>query len=111
MNESELMRRIHQLEYHQKLLLEMINPPEFAFYKLIIKEGIPENEVQKFFQLCDELSKKMEEQKAEGFIYFHPLFTEFLSCLTVKFDAREVIQACFTQGLFLPLMQEFQNYI
>jgi hypothetical protein len=111
MNEHELINRINLLEYHQKLLLEMINHPEFDFYKLIIKNGITEYEVQRFYQLCDDLNMKLEEQKAEGFIYFHPLFTEFLSFLPEKFDVKEVIQACCSQGLFLSLMLEFHKYI
>jgi hypothetical protein len=46
MNENELLERINVLEYHQKLLLKMLNDPSLELYKLIIENGITEHEVR-----------------------------------------------------------------
>ncbi|MDQ6596366.1 DUF1878 family protein [Bacillus salipaludis] len=107
----ELLNKIQLLEYHQRLLLTLINNPKQDFYRMIIEKGLSEQEVREFMQICDELSIKMEEQKAEGFIYFQPLFTEFLYLLPEKLDSKDVIRACSSQGLYLPLMKELNKYI
>lgn len=108
---DELQNRIGLLEYHQKLLVQMLNNPRADFYKLVIEKGISEQEVQAFFQLCENMNIKMQEQKAEGFLYFHPLFNEFLNALPVTFEVKEVVQACLKQQLYEPLFKEFKKYI
>jgi hypothetical protein len=111
MSEQELLNRILILEYHQKLLLKLLNNPKLEFYKLIIEYGLSEQETQEFFSLCAKLSIKMEEQKAEGFVYFHPLFEEFSTSLPLKLNTKEVLHACVTQQLYEPLIQELIRYI
>jgi hypothetical protein len=111
MNEQDLMERIRLLEYHQKLLLKLLENPKLDFYKLIIEHQISEQEVVKFFYLCDELHKKMEEQKAEGFVYFHPLFNKLSTSLPNNLDVKEMVQACVNQKLFESLFLEFKKYI
>lgn len=111
MNEQDLINRIELLEYHQKLLVMLLKDPTLEYYKLIIEKGISELETKRFFYLCDELSKKMEEQKAEGFVYFHPLFDEFLGLLPANLVGEEVVKACLIQQLYVPLFQEFKKYI
>lgn len=111
MNEQELLNRILILEYHQKLLVELISDQTLNFYKLIIKHGLSEQEVKEFFSLCEELTIKMEEQKAEGFVYFHPLFEEFSTFLPPVLNVKEVVQACVSQQLYEPLLEEFKKYV
>lgn len=111
MNEHELVRRIKLLEYHQKLLLQLVTNPNLEFYKLVIAKGISEQEVQRFFTLCEEICIKMNEQKAEGFVYFDPLFHEFSTSLPLTLQAKDVISACHRQNLFIPLMAELKKYI
>lgn len=111
MNEYELLERIKILEYHQKLLLKLLNNPKLDLYKLIIENGISEQEVKQFYSLCDKMSIKLEEQKAEGYVYFHPLFQELSLSLPPKLNMREVINACLTQKLYLPLFQELAKYL
>ncbi|WP_419888764.1 DUF1878 family protein [Neobacillus niacini] len=106
-NYVELQARVNLLEYHQKLLLKLLTAPNLEFYRLVIENGVSEHEVEAFNQLCEHLNKKMEEQKAEGFINFHPLFNEFLYCLPENLNAKEVVHACLKQHLFEPLFKEF----
>jgi hypothetical protein len=106
-NYIELQARVNLLEYHQKLLLKMLAAPNLDFYRLIIENGVSEHEVEAFHLLCENLNIKMEEQKAEGFINFHPLFNEFLYSLSEKLNAKEVVHACLKQHLFEPLFSEF----
>jgi len=111
MDMKSIMEKIKLLEYHQSLLLKMISKSKDSFYKLIIEKGIGEAEVRKFEKNCDELSIKYKEQKAEGFVYFHPLFKEFTMILPPEIQAEEVIEACIKQGLYLPLMLELKHYL
>jgi hypothetical protein len=110
MNEQELLQRIQLLEYHQNLLVMLLDNPKLDFYKLIIKSGLKEQDVQQFFLLCDKLNIKWEEQKAEGFVYFHPLFAELSASLPPNLNVNEVIQACLNQKLYDDLFQELQKY-
>jgi len=105
----ELESKVNLLEYHQSLLLKMLSAPNLEFYRLVIENGISELEVQEFNKLCESLNMKMEEQKAEGFVNFHPLFNEFLYSLPAKLDAKEVVQSCVNQRLYEPLFREFQK--
>jgi hypothetical protein len=112
MNEHEmLLQRIILLEYHQKLLLKLINDPTLELNKLIIENGITEQEIEKFYLLCDEMSVKLEKQKAEGYVYFHPLFDELSASLPAKLNMKEVVKACLIQHQYEPLFQEFVKYI
>jgi hypothetical protein len=44
-------------------------------------------------------------------VYFHPLFHELSSSLPSKLNMREIINACLTQKLYLPLFQEMVKYL
>ena len=111
MNENELLERINVLEYHQRLLLKMLNDPSLELYKLIIENGITEHEVRQFYLICDEMNIKLEEQKAEGYVYFHPLFHELSSSLPPTLKIEDVIYACLKQKICLPLFQELEKYL
>lgn len=111
MNEHELLERINVLEYHQKLLLKLLNDPKLELYKLIIENGLTEQEVRNFYSLCDRLNIKFEEQKAEGYVYFHPLFHELSSSLPPTLKIRNVINACLIQKFYLSLFQELEKYL
>jgi hypothetical protein len=111
MDKYDLLKRINLLEYHQSLLLKLLSNPKLDFYRLIIEKGITEEEVKGFLRTCDELSMKVLDQKAEGFVYFYPLFSEFLVSLPVNLQVEEVIPACITQHIFESLMLEFEKYI
>ncbi|MEH7072431.1 DUF1878 family protein [Neobacillus drentensis] len=111
MNENELLKRINVLEYHQKLLIKLLNDPSLELYKLIIENGISEQEVGQFYSLCDKMNIKLEEQKAEGYVHFHPLFHELSSSLPPTLRIKEVINACLTQKVYLSLFQELLKYV
>ncbi|SEN11953.1 Protein of unknown function [Mesobacillus persicus] len=110
MKNEEIAEKIKMLEFHQKLLLKMVEGSSLKFYYLIIDRSLTEVEVTEFLQYCENLTVEFKKQKAEGFVYFHPLFDEFQLFLQPKMDAEEVIFACLEQGLFVPLMQELKKY-
>ncbi|WP_246197160.1 DUF1878 family protein [Cytobacillus depressus] len=107
---NKVLEKISKLEYHQKLLLKIIDNKNFEFYKLIVDHSLGEKDVTKFYRMCETLSKELEEQKAEGFVYFHPLYNKFISGLHDGLRPEDVVQACKRQGLFLTLMEEFSKY-
>lgn len=111
MDLQAIVEKIKMLEYHQSLLLKMNKSTSEAFFKLIIEKSLSEEEVNQFYKKCDQLSKQYKEQKAEGFVYFQPLFEKFIRELHPKLDAKEVIFACLTQGLYVPIMTEFKKYL
>jgi hypothetical protein len=106
-----LLEKINRLEYHQSLLLKMISKSDYQFDKLIVEKSLSKQDVEMFFAKCDELIAALEEQQAEGFVYFESLFKEFKEALHPNLKAEEVVQACLRQQLFLPLMLEFKKFI
>lgn len=105
---KHLHRRLERIAYHQRLLAEFIDE-KYAFTKLIIKQDLAPEEVAEFLRLCDDLNKKMEEQRAEGFVYFHPLLEEWLEKLNRKLDPKITIRACLKQGIYPELMTELHR--
>lgn len=106
-----LMEKIQLLEFHQQLLLELISNPNLEFYKLIVEKGISKHEMERFYRLCHELNNKMEEQKAEGFVTFHPLFTELSAAMPAGLKTNDVVRACLAQKIYEPLFKEFAKYL
>ncbi|WP_160724619.1 DUF1878 family protein [Bacillus sp. USDA818B3_A] len=112
MNELEvLLQRINLLEFHQKLMVKVLTNPNNDFYRLIIENGITEKETNAFYQLCEKISIKWAEQKAEGYVNFHPLLKELSALLPANLSIEEVIKACLKQGLYEPLFRELQKYL
>jgi arginyl-tRNA synthetase len=111
LEESEVLKRLSLIQYHQRLIVDMLEKSDEHFYKLIIKRGLTEAEVHEIFYLCEKLNIELEEQKAEGFVYYHPLYQQFLENLNKNLVADEVIKACISQKLYLELMNELQKYI
>ena len=111
MDMDDLLNRIKRLEYHQTLLIKMNQHSSQAFYKLIIEKSLGEEDVKEFKSLCEELNNEWEEQKAEGFLYFHPLLNKFTKKLHPALQAKETIEACITQGFYFPLMTELKKYL
>ena len=108
---DELLKRIEQLEYHQELLTDFIDEADYPFTRLIIRKNLSREEVIQFYDLCDQINKKLQEQKAEGLVYFHPLLKEFSKKLNKKLDVEETIEACIKQNLYIELMEELKKYI
>ncbi|WP_456271913.1 DUF1878 family protein [Bacillus sp. AK031] len=106
---SELLERIEKLEYQQKLLMEMMPERGYEFYRLVMKYGLSEKEVNGFYQLCEVLNKQCQEQKAEGFVFFAPLFKEFVGNMDPRLPAEEVIEACLAQRLYPFLMEQLKR--
>ncbi|RDI47873.1 DUF1878 family protein [Falsibacillus pallidus] len=100
-----LIKRLEKLEFQQKLLLRMLPHSGHEFDKLIIEKDLSEQEARQFHKLCERLNKEYEEQKAEGFVFYVPLFKEFKESLHPALDPKQVIKACVKQKLYLELMQ------
>jgi hypothetical protein len=111
MNYEALVEKIDKLEYHQQLILKILGNTSHHFYRLVIEKSLSKEDVEAFFKLCDELSINLDEQKAEGFVHFHPLFNKFKVGLHPHLRAEEVIQACLSQQLYTPLMAELSKYV
>jgi hypothetical protein len=106
---DEIRKRLENLEFQQKLLLRMIPDKGYDFYRLIIKKGLSEAEVHNFYNLCEKLNNHSQEQKAEGFVFFAPLFKEFTEKLDPRLAPEEVIEACIAQGLYPLLMEQLRR--
>ncbi|WP_421384071.1 DUF1878 family protein [Bacillus salacetis] len=104
-----LVKRIEKLEFQQKLLMEMIPAKGYEFYRLVIRKGLAEGDVTDFFELCEKLNKHSQEQKAEGFVFFAPLFKEFTEKLDSRLSPAEVIEACLAQRLYPFLMEQLKR--
>lgn len=106
---DELLKRIERLEYYQQLLLEIVNTNDYPFTKLIIQKKLGPEEVLEFQHLCEYMNKKLQEQKAEGLLYFYPLLKEFSDKLNRKLEVKETVESCLQQYLYVELMTEFKK--
>ncbi|MGG0719216.1 DUF1878 family protein [Robertmurraya massiliosenegalensis] len=111
MDLDTLLEKINRLEYHQSILLMMISKSDDQFYKLIVEKSLSRKDVEHFFAKCEELTIALEEQQAEGFVYFESLFKSFKDSLHPNLDAKEVVQACLRQKIYLPLMLELKKFV
>ncbi|WP_017754272.1 DUF1878 family protein [Calidifontibacillus oryziterrae] len=106
---EDLLCRIKKIEYHQRLLLKMIENQNYPVYELFVKKDLSEVDAAELFSLCDELTLKLETQKEEGFVYFTPLLTEFIRLLNPKLEPKETINAFLKQNLYRSLMEELEK--
>ena len=104
---NSLEKRLETLEYYQTLLLQMIEPNQFPFYRLVIEKRLTREEIEELYSLCNDLSLLHEEQKAQGLVIFTDLLTQFAGQLNGKLEIDETIHAMSNQGLYNSLMKDF----
>ncbi|MEK5522273.1 DUF1878 family protein [Heyndrickxia sporothermodurans] len=102
---ESIEQRLERIEFHQKLLLKMISESQYDFYRIVIENQLQEKDVEDFYKLCETLHKESEEQKADKFVFFSPLFKKFKEELHPNLDPEQVIQACLKQNIFPELME------
>jgi hypothetical protein len=108
---ESLESRLARLEFYIQLLLEGTTLRSRPFYELVVKKELTKQEFDDIFEICEELSKKYDEQKAEGLIDYVPLLIQFVGMLTPKIAPKEAIEALAKQGLYKSLMMEFSEII
>ncbi|KUP07963.1 hypothetical protein Q75_04105 [Bacillus coahuilensis p1.1.43] len=104
---DKFLRIIEKLEYHQRLILQMLPANANSFNRFILENDLTENEVKQLKEMCEEMNMKMEEEKADHFVFFSPLYYDFqhkLHTIKPSLKVEEVIQACLNQGLYMNLM-------
>jgi hypothetical protein len=104
-----LEERIAKLEFHQSLLMEMIDETKKPFYYLVIKANLTKKEVDEVLSLCKQLSEVYEKQKAEGLMVFTPLLIQFAGMLHPSLPLEQTVDALLKQQMFVPLMSEFKK--
>lgn len=108
---ESLESRLNRLEFYFQIVWDNTNLDGKPFYALIIQKELTKQEVDDIFKTCEELSKKYEEQKAEGLIDYVPLLTQFVGMLTPKIAPHEAVDALSKQGLYKEMMREFSEII
>ncbi|MBD8067722.1 DUF1878 family protein [Bacillus sp. PS06] len=103
--------RISRLEYYQRLLFQLLDEDKIRFYKLIVESNLQEWEVDDLFKTCELLSKEYKKQKAEGLVIFTPLLTQFINLLHPNLKVEKTVEALLKQGLYIPLMTEFDSLL
>ncbi|MEC1261696.1 YhaI family protein [Bacillus swezeyi] len=103
--------RLERLEYYMKLLLNTADMDQYPYYKMLIEQGLSEEEAKETEKLCEELAMELEAQKAQGYVMFDHLLTLFAGQLNEKLEVHETIFALHRQGLYKPLMSEFISII
>jgi hypothetical protein len=104
---NSLEKRLETLEYYQTLLLQMIEPNRFPFYRLVMEKRLTREEIEELYSLCNDLSFLHEEQKAQGLVIFTNLLTQFAGQLNAKLEIDETVYAMSNQGLYSSLMKDF----
>lgn len=106
---NKLEERLERLEYHQKLLLKMVQAPDYSFYRLVIEKNLTEQEVEEFLSLCSRLNMEFKKEKEEHFVFYAPLFQDFKKQLNIRLQPKEVIEACMKQKMYPELMEALQK--
>ncbi|MFC3883802.1 DUF1878 family protein [Bacillus songklensis] len=108
---ESLESRLARLEFYIQLLLESTALNSQPFYELVVKKELTKQEFDDIFEICEELSKKYDKQKAEGLLDYTPLLIQFVGMLTPKIAPDEAVDALSKQGLYKGLMREFSEII
>ncbi|MGM9924042.1 MAG: DUF1878 family protein [Bacillus sp. (in: firmicutes)] len=108
---DQLQKRIETLEYHQQLLVRMLKHSDEQLYYLIIVNNLSKQETDSLLTACETLSKKMQKQKAEGYVTFYPLLNELKSHLPKSISPHELVDACLTQGVYVALMRSMKELL
>ncbi|MDX8364618.1 DUF1878 family protein [Cytobacillus sp. IB215665] len=108
---DEFIARIEKIEYYQTLLLKMVEKDHMPFYQMVIKEQLSKADVDEILSVCEKLSMKLEEQKAEGLLVFTPLLIEFSKTIQFKMNVKDTVTAMLKQQMYTPLMEEFMKLI
>ncbi|MDR4887208.1 DUF1878 family protein [Fredinandcohnia sp. QZ13] len=103
--------RLARLEYYQSLILPLLGEKLPTFYKMIMEAGLSQTDVESLLQTCEEMSIEYKKQKAEGFIGFTPLLTQFVGMLHPHLDPEATINILAQERKYAPLMQEFKGII
>ncbi|GER65808.1 hypothetical protein BpJC7_24330 [Weizmannia acidilactici] len=102
-------QKLEKFEFYQSLFLKMIESDQNAFYKMVIEKQLAKQDVEQFYNLCEQLTRELKEMKEEKFVYFYPLFQQFKVRLHEKLKPAEVIAACLQQGLYPELMEALKR--
>ncbi|MDX8361245.1 MULTISPECIES: DUF1878 family protein [Bacillaceae] len=108
---DEFIGRIEKIEYYQTLLLKMVEEDHMPFYQMVIKEQLSKEDVDEILSICEKLSIKLEEQKAEGLLVFTPLLIEFSKTIQFKMNVKDTVTAMLKQQMYTPLMEEFMKLL
>ncbi|NLP49953.1 DUF1878 family protein [Bacillus sp. RO1] len=103
--------RLETLEFYVELLIKQMDRTRYPWDYLIMLGRLSKKDVQNLYKACEDLSKEMEKQKAEGFVTFSPLLIQFRQALPEDLPLEDTISALRTQGYYVPLMDAFQRDI
>lgn len=108
---ESIEERIERLEYYQSLMLPLLEDKLPPFYKLIMEAKLTKKDVIELLKYCEELSIEYKNQKAEGFVGFTPLLTQFVGMLHPNLDPKATIDVLAKERKYTPLMHEFKGII
>ncbi|MGN1401428.1 MAG: DUF1878 family protein [Bacillus sp. (in: firmicutes)] len=103
---EDVRKRVEQLEFQQSLLLRMLKNSKEQLYYMIIQKNLTKQQTEELLILCENMSKKYEKQKAEGYVTFYPLLSELKKHLPANISPEELVSACLRQGEFLAFMEQ-----
>ncbi|NWO13927.1 DUF1878 family protein [Virgibacillus sp.] len=93
--------------FHLHLLSKIIDKEAHPFTKLIIEQGVTEDEYNHLIRLLDLLEDQLKKQKNAGLLDFSSLLVHFAGMLTEKLAPHQTIYALKKEGYYPSLMNEF----
>ncbi len=106
---ESLEERMRKLEYHQRLLLNMVQANRYPFYQLVVEKDLTEGEVEEILSLCGMLNEEYERQAEEGYVSFVMLLTQFVGMLHPRLEPKETIESLYAQGIYKELMRRLKE--
>lgn len=103
---SSFLKKVNTLEFHNELLLKMIDSEKHPFFTLVILNGLSKQEMKETFALCEEVNERLNKQDEAGFLDYTPLLTHFVGMLNPKLPVKETMNALLAQGFYRELMEK-----
>ncbi|WP_449539304.1 DUF1878 family protein [Ferdinandcohnia sp. Marseille-Q9671] len=111
MKMESIEERLERLEFYQSLIMPFLGDKLSPFNKMIIDAKLSKKDVEHLLLICEELSKEFKRQKAEGFVGFTPLLTQFVGMLHPNLNPKTTIDVLISEEKYTPLMLEFKGII
>ncbi|KGX92604.1 hypothetical protein N781_14835 [Pontibacillus halophilus JSM 076056 = DSM 19796] len=102
-------KEVEQLDFYIRLLVSMEQFEQYPFTRMIIQNGLNEEEYQELLRLLERLNAELVNLKHDGMMDFTKLLIHFAGMLNVKLHPDEVMDALISQQMYVDLMKTFKH--
>ena len=106
---KDLNKELETLRYHQELLINVIRNRDAELDLLIVEKNLTREQGMTLLKTCEDMSNKMQIEKAEGYVHFRPLLQQLRNKINPNISLFDLIPSCLKQGLYTEFMKEMEK--